>query len=130
MERRGFSARDVLKGTGLTTRELQSRYSQASPAQYRQLMQNMLALTGNAKLGLEIGQEYKISDMGVLGYAMLSSKTMRQARMVMSRYNKLVGQVLGSPTTSRTSAGGSPHRKPSRLEISTPLRSRNCSLPR
>jgi len=58
----------------------------ASPAQYRSIISNLIALTQDPFIGLKMGSEFKISYLGVLGYAALSSSTLAQARDTMSRY--------------------------------------------
>lgn len=86
MKDRGFSAEQVLEGTGLTMDTVNDEWFTAQPEHYRVIIHNMLRLTGDPHLALTLGGEFKISDLGVFGYAALSSATIGQAREVFSKY--------------------------------------------
>ncbi len=89
MRERGFAAPEVLAGTHLTEEGVGGGNYFASPEAYRRIILNMLTLTGDKHLGMAMGREFKISDLGVLGYAALSSATLAQARQVIQRYYTL-----------------------------------------
>ncbi len=44
--------------------------------------------------GAQIGSTYKVSDLGVFGYAVASSQTVRQALELADKYNSLIGNLL------------------------------------
>lgn len=94
MRQRGFEAAAVLAGTGLTEARVVTVSFQATPDAYRRIILNMLTLTGDKNLGIAMGREFKISDLGVLGYAALSSATLAQAREVIQRYHVLNEYIL------------------------------------
>lgn len=94
MQERGFSPEQVLEDTRLSEAMLTSGSVHATPDAYRRIIVNMLRLTGNPRLGIALGQEFKISDLGVLGYAALSSSTLAQAREVIQRYYSLNEYIL------------------------------------
>jgi AraC-like DNA-binding protein len=94
MHERGFTSEQVLAGTGLTEAHLDDSWLSPTPENYHQIIRNMLDLTGDPHLGLHIGSEYKVSDLGVLGYAALSSETLAQAREVMLKYAALNEYIL------------------------------------
>lgn len=89
MRERGYAAHRVLEGTSLKENAVAQGDFRASADQYRKIISNMIKLTRRPYLGLELGSEVKISDLGVLGYAALSSSTLAQARTVIHRYHRL-----------------------------------------
>lgn len=97
MQARGFNAAQVLAGSGLTEADLEDAWLAPSPEAYHRVISNMLKLTGDPHLGLQIGSEYKVSDLGVLGYAALSSATLAQAREVILKYAALNEYII-TPT--------------------------------
>lgn len=94
MRERGFSAPKVLEGTHLDEQSVSTASFFTTPDAYRRIIANMLQLTGNPRLGIILGSEFKISDLGVLGYAALSSATLAQARQVIHRYYALNEYIL------------------------------------
>lgn len=56
----------------------------------------MIELTGEPCIGIALGAEFKISDLGVLGYAALSAATLEQAREVFTKYYSLSEQIFTS----------------------------------
>lgn len=94
MKARGFDSEQVLADTGLTEHSVSHGTFVASPDAYRRIIFNMLALTGDRHLGSAMGAEFKISDLGVLGYAALSSATLAQARQAIQRYYVLNEYIL------------------------------------
>ncbi len=96
MAARGYAAEQVLQGTGLQAERIFSDNFRANPQQYRQVILNMMTLTGDPCIGIALGAEFKISDLGVLGYAALSASTLQQAREVFTRYHSLSEQIFSS----------------------------------
>jgi AraC-like DNA-binding protein len=98
MNARGIPAERVLAGTGLQAGQVQGMF-RGTPAHYRGIIANMLRLTGDPFLGISLGAEFRISDFGVLGYAVLSSSTLRQSRSVMARYYTLNEHIIRPEVT-------------------------------
>lgn len=98
MNARGFPPDQVLAGTELRPEDVQ-RVFRGTPAQYRSIIGNMLRLTGDPFLGIAVGAEFRISDFGVLGYAVLSSSTLRQSRGVMAKYYTLNEHIIRPEVT-------------------------------
>lgn len=96
MAARGYTAEQVLAGTGLSAERIHSDTFRANPQQYRQVILNMIALTRDPSLGIALGAEFKISDLGVLGYAALSAANLEQAREVFTKYYSLNEQIFAS----------------------------------
>lgn len=98
MASRGFTAEQVLAGTGLDLQRLQDESRRILPEQFRRTIQNMLDLTGDPYLGIALGAEFKISHLGILGYAALSSANLRQSSEVFNKYgalNDLIVHAVG-----------------------------------
>lgn len=89
MRARGHTAEQMLRGTGLRTEQLDDPHCRPHPLQYRQIILNMLQLTGDPYLGIGLGQEFKLSDLGILGYAVMSSPTLQASREFYDRYRDL-----------------------------------------
>ena len=102
MALRGFTAEQVLHGSGLSEADVRVEGFRPGPEQYRCVIGNMLALTGDPFLGLALGSEFKVSDLGVLGYAALSSTKLAQSRELFSKYDALVEHIM-TPVSSVSS---------------------------
>lgn len=98
MAARGFSAEEVLAGTGLDASQLAEGNRRIFTGQFRQVIRNMLDLTGDPHLGIALGEEFKISNLGILGYAALSAANLAQSSEVFDRYaslNELIVDPVG-----------------------------------
>ncbi len=94
MKVRGFSSQAVLAGTGLKESQLKDPALLVEPRQRERVIQNMLRLTGNPALGLEIGASAQLSDFGVLAYAQMCSRSMREAFSLWVRHSHAVGTTM------------------------------------
>lgn len=98
MGERGIAPQQVLAGTELRPGDVQGVF-RGTPAHYRTIIGNMLRLTGDPFLGIALGAEFSIRDLGVLGYAVLSSATLRQSRSVMAQYYVLNEHIIRPEVT-------------------------------
>lgn len=96
MAARGFSAAQVLAGTGLSAERIASDNFRTTPQQFRQVILNIIDLTGDPCIGIALGAEFKISDLGVLGYAALSAANLEQSREVFTKYHSLSDHIFTS----------------------------------
>lgn len=96
MASRDIGPERVLAGTGLNIYELRSDSLRVSPEQYRRVILNMMELTGDPYLGIALGAEFKISDLGILGYAALSAATLEQSRELFNKYRALTEHIFTS----------------------------------
>ena len=80
----------LLQGTGLTPDIFDNPRARLSYLQFGQLSRNALTLTGNPALGLDFGHQIHLGNLGVLGLALLSSPTARQANEIALAYTKVV----------------------------------------
>ena len=79
----GVVDRDVLAGSGLTTAGLQDA-TEVTAAQELRVVRNLRARLG--EVGPEVGRRYRTSTFGVLGYALLASRTVLEAMNVALRF--------------------------------------------
>lgn len=96
MANRGIRAERVLAGTGLRADRLEDGSVQPHPPQYRRIILNMMELTRNPWLGIALGEEFRISDLGILGYAALSASTLKDSRELYDRYRGLNEHIFAT----------------------------------
>ena len=95
MQQRGFNARAVLEGSQIDADKLDSQTYLIDVWQSQKVLANMIRLTGNEALGFELGQEIEFADFGIVGYALMSSRSMRDVIRVWSSFcHSLVGVML------------------------------------
>ena len=97
MANRGFTAEQVLEGSGLEAAEANAEMFRPTPSQYRKIIENILSLTGDPYIGIAFGSEFKINYLGVMGYAALSSATLAQSRELWNKYDVLNDSILEHP---------------------------------
>lgn len=94
MESRGFSSGQVLQGTGLSEEQIAGDQFSPTADQYRCIIGNIIALTGDPMIGIALGAEFNVSNLGVLGYAALSASTLARSRELFSKYDALVEHIV------------------------------------
>ena len=103
LAQRGFDAQQVLKGSGVREEDVLGEGFRPKPDHYRSVIRNILDLTQDPFIGLALGSEFKVSDLGVLGYAALSSNKLAETRALFTKYDALVEHIM--TTTSSISDG-------------------------
>ena len=93
MEEQGFASSEVLDGTGLSRENLNFNLFCPSPSHYQKMITNILALTSD-DIGINIGDSWRISNLGILGYALISCQTINELGSIWSRYNCLADPML------------------------------------
>lgn len=86
MRSRGYDPEAVLSGSGIREPQLSDPQFLVDVSQCHAVASNMLKLRGAGGLGLEIGASMKLSDLGIVGYAMASSGTLGQAINIWMQY--------------------------------------------
>lgn len=95
MQQRGYCAADVLEGSGIDAARLRTPAYLVDVPQYESVVANMIRLSGNQGIGLEVGAATELSDFGIVGHAMMTSRTARDAVNLWIRYsNALVGMLV------------------------------------
>jgi len=95
MRHRGFAADTVLAGSKIEIGKLDDPAYLIDIWQSQRVISNMIELTGNEALGFELGKEIRFADFGILGYALMSSRCMRDViRLWISFSHSLIGVML------------------------------------
>jgi AraC-like DNA-binding protein len=79
MQARGIAAAPLLKGTGIDATRFADPAYLVSIDQCHRVVANMIRLSGNDGIGLDVGLHTHLTDLGVVGYAMAASSTLGQA---------------------------------------------------
>jgi len=75
----GLEVPDCLKGTGVEVSELASPDARISLEQEFLFYRNILELTADPLIGLQIGEQYRLADYGIWGFAVMSAPDLRGA---------------------------------------------------
>lgn len=94
MTRQGVTREQLLANTGLTAAAFDDPAAGMTHRQKIQLFSNVKRLTQDPAIGLRAGQQQRLSDFGVFGYAVASSSTLGEAIAFGIEHVKLVGPVL------------------------------------
>lgn len=83
----GVDRETCLLGTGIAENELQEGEALITRGQEMRLLENiMLALPDVPALGFELGLQYSVSTFGIWGFALRTSRTLRDAMAFATRY--------------------------------------------
>jgi AraC-like DNA-binding protein len=94
MAERGVAAKALLQGTGLDARQLDDAQTLISHQQKVTIFRNVLRLAPVPDIGLRAGARQRLSDFGVFGYALVSSRTFGDAVVLGMKHLRLAGPVL------------------------------------
>jgi AraC-like DNA-binding protein len=84
--RMGVSAEPLLRGLGLSEEHLEVPAARLSAETVRALLERARELTGEPGLGFYMGLEKRVTNYGYLGFAAMSSATVRQALELAVRF--------------------------------------------
>ncbi len=98
MARRGFTAEQVLQDSGVLEQQTCNAAFCPGPNQYRVIIHNIIRLTENPYIGIALGSEFKINDLGVFGYAVLSAANLDQSRQLYTRYDAALNDHIFKTT--------------------------------
>jgi AraC-like DNA-binding protein len=95
MASRGYSAEAVLWNSGIDHVMLEDPNYLIDISQSQRVVANMIELTGNPYLGFELGKEVSFDDFGIMGYALMSCRTLREVTELWASLGPaLVGTML------------------------------------
>jgi AraC-like DNA-binding protein len=94
MAHHGIAAAALLQGTGLDPRQLEDPRARVTQQQKIAIFRNALRRAPVPDIGLRAGARQRLSDFGVYGYALTSSKTFGDAVTMGIKHIKLAGPVL------------------------------------
>ncbi len=87
---RGHSIESLFKLVPIRSDLMTDPDNRIEAAQYDQLMEKAADLCKDAYFGLQLGASYTLDSMGMIGYILLNSSTLRQAFENYQRYNILL----------------------------------------
>ncbi|HCM05820.1 MAG TPA: AraC family transcriptional regulator [Oceanospirillales bacterium] len=86
-KQKGVSIADLLEGSGLLETQLDNHEMQIKDEQELKILSNLLPhIQDPFQAGIELGSRYFLTSYGIMGYALLSSSTMRKATEIGLRY--------------------------------------------
>jgi AraC-like DNA-binding protein len=96
----------LLAGTQVDISKVENSDYLISQAQYAAVVANMMKLTNNPGIAFELGKHVGLNDFGIVGYAMISAQSLREALGVSIKYtNSLVGRPIRIDKISKLSQG-------------------------
>lgn len=90
----GVSRDELLEGSDISEAKLTDPEAKVSPLQNRRLVRKAIELTGEPGLGFHLGLQLKLSAHGFLGFAVMTSATLREAGLIAEKYFKTRSQML------------------------------------
>jgi len=91
---RGIPLGRIVKGTDLSEAWLKDDNALISQSSYLTLVNNALDITGDPALALNLGRQPNIGELGIWGYAIISSPTLGEANQVAMQYWELNGSLV------------------------------------
>lgn len=105
MQQRGFSSDDVLRDSGMTEHSVDDPQAVVDLRAYLQVIDNILELSGDSGIGLDMGLAREVGDFRVLGHAAMASQNVRQAiHDFWFRYGDTMGMMAKIGLPRRTGA--------------------------
>jgi AraC-like DNA-binding protein len=94
LDDKGFPSEPILRRCAIEPDLLTRSEGRIGLVQFASLVTEALYVTGDRDLGLDYGLRGRISDFGILGYALLSARDLRQAIEFVSLYYQLFDPVI------------------------------------
>ncbi len=92
-KRQGVDPRELIRGTGLSQKDLQDSDTLKSYDQIVTLIDNALRLCPLPGLGLRIGRNESPTQWGILGYAVMCCKTLRELLVMLIKYHRVAASM-------------------------------------
>lgn len=95
LQDRNIPAKKLLVGTGISLQELSNPDFLVDMEQHDAVVMNLIRLSKESDIAFTIGDRFDPSEMGIAGYALLSSRNLRNAMNIWTQYsNSLIGSPL------------------------------------
>jgi AraC-like DNA-binding protein len=91
---KGFSPDPIFRRCGIEPERLQDSEGRVDLVQFAALVNEGLRITGDSGLGLDYGLRGRISNFGILGYALLTAQDLGEAIELVSRYYEIFDPVI------------------------------------
>jgi len=92
-KRQGVDPRELIRGTGLSLKELQDSDTLKSYDQIVALIDNALRLCPQPGLGLRIGRNESPTQWGIVGYAVMCCKSLRDMLAMLIKYHRVAASM-------------------------------------
>lgn len=91
----GIDSGRLIENTGIDISQIQSPDYLVTLDQYHQVVAQLMKLSDNPGIAFTIGQRLRLSDLGIVGYALMSAHSLRQALEIWFTYSvSLVGMPV------------------------------------
>lgn len=87
MRQQGFSAEQVLAGTGINLRQLADPHYLVEISRYIRIIANINRLSRSPSLAFSLGEHLTLGDLGILGYSAMTCSDTEEAIRLWHRYN-------------------------------------------
>jgi hypothetical protein len=87
MQGRGFSAAQVLEGTGISPHQLADPHYLVEISDYIRIIANIRRLANSPSLAFALGEQLTLGDLGILGYCVMSCDNTDEATKLWHEYN-------------------------------------------
>ncbi len=94
LDEEGFASEPIVRRCTIDPGVLASSEGRVGLAQFASLVREALRITGNSGLGLTYGLRGRVSDFGIMGYALLSARDLHQVIEFVSRYYAIFDPVI------------------------------------
>ena len=94
MESMGYPATAVLEGSDINASNLDEPGFAIEVRQCKTVVANMIRLSDNQAIGFEMGNQLRMTDMGIFDYAIMSSRTFLHAIDLWARYDTTLAGML------------------------------------
>ena len=88
MESYGYGVEAILANSDISPEQLSSDTYFIEPEQCHVVVSNIVRISDSPCIGLKIGVDTGLEDLGIIGYAMASSETLRQMIEIWTRYGQ------------------------------------------
>jgi AraC-like DNA-binding protein len=87
LRQQGFSAEQVLSGTGISPADLADPLHLVEISKYIRIIANITRLSGSSSLAFTLGEQLTLGDLGILGYSVMTCSESDEATWIWHQYN-------------------------------------------
>jgi len=94
LEREGYDRAELVQGSGIDAQDIDSPEMLITLAQHHQLILNILNISNNPHIGLAFAKQVRYTNMGSVGWALVSSATLLESLQTFLKYQKLRSPLI------------------------------------
>ena len=107
IKRQGLDENELFKGTNLREQSLKGKYGAIEIPEYIRVISNLMQLIPKPNLAFDLGDELKLGDLGLLGYAVCTSENIFEGAAIWKKYSHL---FFGSLFSINVTFDGETHK--------------------